>query len=170
MPYILFLQSDSPQSVYSCSTSSDDYFKVTCCHTYRPQPIEHVQEKHATDHTPQRQVEFPYTNIVRIVHSPTRATTQGFLVFIRHPEPQLKRCYSEPQLKEYHLLNPHPEPQLMGCVPSHNSRNTSNLTLKASLDVTESAPSDSLSDFSSTAWRSRYLPPGAVSVQWSLLV
>jgi len=56
-----------PQSVYSCSTSSDDYFKVTCCHTYRPQPIEHVREKHATDHTPQRQVEFPYTNIVRIV-------------------------------------------------------------------------------------------------------
>jgi len=27
------------------------------------------------------------------------------------------------------------------------------------------APSDSLSDFSSTAWRSRYLPPGAVLVQ-----
>jgi len=45
-------------------------------------------------------------------HSSTRATTQGFLVFIRHPEPQLKRCYSEPQLKEYHVLNPYPEPQL----------------------------------------------------------
>ncbi|QCE15172.1 hypothetical protein DEO72_LG11g2181 [Vigna unguiculata] len=36
------------------------------------------------------------------------------LVFIRHPEPQLKRCYSEPQLKEYHVLTPYPEPQLKG--------------------------------------------------------
>ena len=122
--------------------------------------------KHATDHTPQRQVEFPYTKKVRIVprlpnslannwggqsiwthpywpqpahshrqHSPTRATTHGFLVFIRHPEPQLKRCYSEPQLEEYHVLNPYPEPQLKGYVPSHNLRNTSNPTLKASLDA-----------------------------------
>jgi len=45
-------------------------------------------------------------------HSPTRATTQEFLVFIRHPEPQLKRCHSEPQLKECHVLNPYPKPQL----------------------------------------------------------
>jgi len=45
-------------------------------------------------------------------HSPTRATTQELLVFIRLPEPQLKRCYSEPQLKEYHVINPYPEPQL----------------------------------------------------------
>ncbi|QCD78830.1 polygalacturonase [Vigna unguiculata] len=60
-------------------------------------------------------------------HSPTRATTQEFLMFIRHPEqqlkrcysePQLKRCYSEPQLKEYHVLNPYPEPQLKGYVSS----------------------------------------------------
>jgi len=51
-------------------------------------------------------------------------------VFIRHPEPQLKRCYSEPQLKEYHVLNPYPEPQLKGYVSSHNSRNSSNLTSK----------------------------------------
>jgi len=34
------------------------------------------------------------------------SSTQGFLMFICHPEPQLKRCYSEPQLKEYHALNP----------------------------------------------------------------
>ena len=34
----------TPQSEHSCSTSSNDYFKVTCCHTYRPQPIEHVRE------------------------------------------------------------------------------------------------------------------------------
>jgi len=57
-------------------------------------------------------------------HSPTWATTQEFLVFIRHPEPKLKRCYSEPQLKEYHVLNPYLEPQLKGYVPSHNSRDT----------------------------------------------
>jgi len=24
--------------------SPSDYFKMICCHTYRPQPIEHVQE------------------------------------------------------------------------------------------------------------------------------
>jgi len=54
-------------------------------------------------------------------------------VFIRHPERQLKRCYSEPQLKEYHVLNPYLEPQLKGYVPSHNSRNTSKPTFKASL-------------------------------------
>jgi len=41
-----------PQPCLSCSTSSSDYLKVTCCHTYRPQPIEHVQETIATDHTP----------------------------------------------------------------------------------------------------------------------
>ena len=154
----------TPKPDYSCSTSSRDYFKVTCCHIYQPQPIEHVRGKHAAVHTPQRQVEFPYTNIVCIVprlpnsstnnwggqsiwthpywpqpalshrqHSPTRATTQGFLVFIHHPEPQLKRCYSEPQLKEYHVLNPYLEPQPKGYVLSHNSRNISNPTFKASL-------------------------------------
>jgi len=34
------------------STSTSDYFEVTCCYTYRPQPIEHMQEIIATDHTP----------------------------------------------------------------------------------------------------------------------
>jgi len=45
-------------------------------------------------------------------HSPTRATTQEFLVFIRYPEPQLKGSHSEPQPIECHMLNPYPEPQL----------------------------------------------------------
>jgi len=27
-----------------CSTSSSEYLKVSCCHTYRPQSIEHVRE------------------------------------------------------------------------------------------------------------------------------
>ncbi|QCE03723.1 hypothetical protein DEO72_LG8g1748 [Vigna unguiculata] len=53
-----------------------DYPKVTCCHTYRPQLIEHVQETIVTDHTP--------------TLTPTKlanpSSTQGFLVFIRHPE------------------------------------------------------------------------------------
>jgi len=40
------------------------------------------------------------------VHTHTGNTCQ--------PEPQIKRCYSEPQLKEYHVLNPYPEPQLKG--------------------------------------------------------
>jgi len=25
-------------------TSSSEYLKMSCCHTYRPQPIEHVRE------------------------------------------------------------------------------------------------------------------------------
>jgi len=33
-----------PQLGHSCSTSSSDYFEVTCCYTYRPQPIEQVRE------------------------------------------------------------------------------------------------------------------------------
>jgi len=33
------------------------------------------------------------------------------------------------------VLNPYPEPQLKGYIPSHNSRNTSNPTLKASLEA-----------------------------------
>ncbi|QCD83563.1 hypothetical protein DEO72_LG2g3909 [Vigna unguiculata] len=45
-------------------------------------------------------------------HLPTRVKTQEFLVFIRHPKPQLMRCHSEPHLKECHVLNPYPEPQL----------------------------------------------------------
>jgi len=44
--------------------------------------------------------------------SPTRATTQEFLVFIRNPESQLKGCHSGPQPIECHMLNPYPEPQL----------------------------------------------------------
>jgi len=54
-----------PQPWLSYSTSSSDNLLVTCCHTYRPQPIEHVRETIATNQTPQRQVEFPNTNIVR---------------------------------------------------------------------------------------------------------
>jgi len=65
-------------------------------------------------------------------HSPTRGITQEFLVFIRHPEPQLKGCHSEPQLKECHVLNPYHEPQLKEYIPSHNSRNTSKPTLEIS--------------------------------------
>ncbi|QCD99981.1 hypothetical protein DEO72_LG7g1268 [Vigna unguiculata] len=41
--------------------------RVICYYTYQPQPIEHVRETIATDQTPQRQVEFPNTNIVRNV-------------------------------------------------------------------------------------------------------
>jgi len=44
-------------------------------------------------------------------HSPTRATTQRFLVFIRYPEPQLKGSHFGPQPIECHVLNPHPGPQ-----------------------------------------------------------
>jgi len=53
-------------------------------------------------------------------------------VFIRHPEPQLKRCHFELQLKECNVLNPYFEPQLKGYVLSHNSRNTTKPTFEIS--------------------------------------
>ena len=56
-----------PQPWYSCFTSPSEYFKMTCCHTYRPQPIEHVQESIAMDHTPNARWSSPNTNIVRNV-------------------------------------------------------------------------------------------------------
>ena len=63
-------------------------------------------------------------------HSLTRATTQEFLVFIRHPEPQLKRCYSEPQLKE------HQQSHLWSITISlvdhaHRIKNTNTATVKS---------------------------------------
>jgi len=36
MNIILLIHTTWPQPGYSCSTSSSDYFKMTCCHTYRP--------------------------------------------------------------------------------------------------------------------------------------
>jgi len=135
---------------------------MSCCHTYKPQLVEHVRET----------CYGPYSvtlggvsnmNIVRNVsrlpnlsasywggqsiwihsyepqlahshrqHSPTRATTQEFLVFICHPEPQLKKYHSEPQLKECHVLNSYPESQLKGYILSHNSKNTSKPTFEIS--------------------------------------
>jgi len=41
---LLRLHTSWPQPGYSCSTSFSDYPKVTCCHTYQPQPIEHVRK------------------------------------------------------------------------------------------------------------------------------
>ncbi|QCE00096.1 hypothetical protein DEO72_LG7g1382 [Vigna unguiculata] len=76
-----------------------------------------------------------------------------FLVFVRHPEPQLKRCYSEQQLKEYHVLNPYPEPQLKGYVPSHNSRNSNNLTSKALPEAFSPEQLPSTSSFAPTTRR-----------------
>ena len=56
-------------------------------------------------------------------HSPTQATTQEFLVFIRHPELQLK---------EYHVLNPLSWANTQEIRSELNSRNTSNSTFEAS--------------------------------------
>jgi len=51
MKSLLRFHITSAQPGYSCSTSSSVYLKVTCYHTYRPQPIEHVRETIATVHT-----------------------------------------------------------------------------------------------------------------------
>ncbi|QCE04166.1 hypothetical protein DEO72_LG8g2199 [Vigna unguiculata] len=57
------------------------------------------------------------------------SSTQGF---IGHPEPQLKRFYSELQLKEYHVLNPLSRATTQGIRSELNSRNTNNPTSEAS--------------------------------------
>jgi len=51
------------------------------------------------------------------------SSTQGFLVFIHHPEPQLK---------EYYVLNPLSRATTQGIRFELNSRNTSNPTFEAS--------------------------------------
>ncbi|QCD96460.1 hypothetical protein DEO72_LG6g1163 [Vigna unguiculata] len=89
-----------------------EYLKMSYCNTYRPQSIEHVRETMLRiTHRNTR----PQPTHSHQQHSPTRATTQQFLVFIRHSEPQLEGCDSEPQLKECHVLNPYPKPQLKEC-------------------------------------------------------
>jgi len=126
---------------------------MRCCHTYKPQLVEHVRDNCYRPHSvmlggvPNKNIVY---NVLRLPnssaiyqerksfmthsyepqlahshrqHSPIRAITQGFLMLIRHPEPQLKRCHSELQLKEFHVFNPYPESQLKGYVLSHNSRN-----------------------------------------------
>ncbi|QCD83534.1 hypothetical protein DEO72_LG2g3880 [Vigna unguiculata] len=118
---------------------------MPCSHTYKPQLIEHVRETCYGPHSvtpggvPNTNI---VLNVPRLpnslasyrggqsfwIHpyepklaysyrqySPIRATTQGFLVFLRHPKPQLKEC---------HVFNPYLESQLKGYVPSYNSRNT----------------------------------------------
>jgi len=31
-------------TMFPCSTSLDEYLKMSCCHTYKPQLVEHVRE------------------------------------------------------------------------------------------------------------------------------
>ena len=127
----------TPQSEHSCSTSSNDYFKVTCCHTYRPQQIEHVRE-----------------NMLRIIHRNARQSSHIRTQFVSSQDYQT--C--QPTTEEGNLSGPirtghnqqthtdntrQPEPQLKGsscssaipshnsrdAIPSHNSRNTTCLPL-----------------------------------------
>jgi len=132
--------------------------RYTCCHTYKPQLVEHVRETCYGPHsvTPSG---VPNTNIVRNVqrlpnsstnieeahlldpsyepqlahshqqHSSIRATTQGFLVFIRHLEAQIKRCHSKPQLKECYVFPSISSHNSRDTVSSHHSRNTPQIDL-----------------------------------------
>jgi len=150
-----------PPPCIPCSTYLDEYLKMPCCHTYKPQLVEHVRETCYEPHSIMTGG-VPNTNIVHNVarllnssatywggesfwthpyepqlthshrqHSPIRATTQGFLVFIHHVDSQLKRYHSDPQLKECHVFPLYPVPQLKGYVPSHNSKNKpANLSLR----------------------------------------
>jgi len=87
-------------------------------------------------------------------------------VFIRHPEPQLKGCHSEPQLKKFHLLTPYPEPQLKGYILSHNSRNTNKLTFKVSPKHCRSGTSKaSKASTSALSLDAAFEPPGEICFQ-----
>ena len=108
-----------------------------CCHTYRPQPIEHVRKPCYGSHTvmpggvPKYEHSLQRPRTTKLVNDSLRrafhldpsvlATTSTlanpshnsrFLVFFRYPEPLLKESHSEPQPIECHVLNPYPEPQL----------------------------------------------------------
>jgi len=170
MNSILWFQPTWPPSCYPCSMSLDEYLKMSSCHAYKPQLVEHVRK---TSYRPYSVMPggVPNTNKVHNVprlpnssaiywggqsiwthpyepqlthshrqHSPTRATTQEFLVFIHHLEPQLKRCHSYPQLKEYPTSWP--------------------LRYHQSL-VNHAHPSEQITSPTSTLSPSRHVPPGA---------
>ncbi|QCD96326.1 hypothetical protein DEO72_LG6g1028 [Vigna unguiculata] len=105
-------------------------------------------------------------------HSPTRATTQEFLMFICHPKSQLKRSHFEPQLEECHVLNPYPEPKLKGYILIHNSRNTNKLTFEISPKPYTPRTSKSQNTFGSFACSyclsDQPLPPGIAPLCRSL--
>ena len=42
--HILWFHITWPPPRYPCSTSFSEYLDMSCCHTYQPQLIEHVQE------------------------------------------------------------------------------------------------------------------------------
>jgi len=111
---------------YLCSTSLDDNIKILfVASTYEPQLVEQVRKTCYEPHSvtpngvPIRRLPNSSANVGQLAHlyrqhSPIQATTQGMLVFIRHPKPQFKRCHSEPQLKECHVFTLYPESQLKG--------------------------------------------------------
>jgi len=99
---------------------------MTCCHTYRPQLIEHVRETIATDRSLQRPKTTnqlrktiyldPFVLATTSTLTPTTlanpSSTQGFLVFILKGSscssaiPSLTRGMPFPtQLEECHVLN-----------------------------------------------------------------
>ncbi|QCD89526.1 hypothetical protein DEO72_LG4g472 [Vigna unguiculata] len=99
------------------STSSGKYLKVPCCHTYRPQPIEHVQKSCYGSHTVTlgQSIGPIRTGHNQHTHTGTLANpshNSKFLVFIRYPESQLEGSHFGPQPIECHVLNPYPKPQL----------------------------------------------------------
>ncbi|QCD96751.1 hypothetical protein DEO72_LG6g1460 [Vigna unguiculata] len=110
----MHLVEDSLPSLHMATTIK--YLKVSCCHTYRPQSIEHVRKPCYGSHivTP--------GGVPKYEHSPTLTLAHWHT---RQPEPQLKvpRVHPlsrattqgksfQPQPIECHVLNPYPEPQL----------------------------------------------------------
>ena len=109
---------------------------MPCCHTYRPQSIEHVRKPCYGSHTitlggvPRNVPGLPNSSATTEEGNPSGPIRTGhnqhthtgtlanpshnskFLVFIRYPEPQLKGSHSGLQPKECHMINPYPEPQL----------------------------------------------------------
>ncbi|QCD92829.1 hypothetical protein DEO72_LG5g898 [Vigna unguiculata] len=106
-------------------TKTSGYLKVSCCHTYRPQPIEHMRGNLSgpirtghNQHTHIGNTRQPELNSrVPRVHPPSRA--------------QLEGCHSELNSRNATWLTPIPS-STQGIRSELNSRNTSKPTFKIS--------------------------------------
>ncbi|QCE06841.1 hypothetical protein DEO72_LG9g1855 [Vigna unguiculata] len=92
----------------------NEYLKMSCYHTYRPQPIEHVWKTMLR--ITHRNVRAIYLDpsVLAITSTHTGNTRQPELnsrVPCVHPpsRAQLEGCHSKPQLKQCHVLNLYPE-------------------------------------------------------------
>ena len=98
-------------------------------------------------------------------HSPTRAITQRFLVFIRYPEPQLKGSHSGPQPIECHVFHPYPEPQPEDTFQAPTYGTTS----KPTIEISQKHCRQHISCSTSLIWYYTIIFPWSMPLHFSLL-